>query len=83
MNLVLFNLVFLLAIVVDSAWSWASSEGFSRRQLLKVAGYASFGLVAAQVVAEDAVDVSPVEVAAVGDAKKVRGNIGLTSSDDF
>lgn len=38
---------------------------------MKVAGYASFGLVAAQVVAEDAVDVSPVEVAAVGDAKKL------------
>jgi hypothetical protein len=67
------SLAFCLAIVKESAWSLTFPEGLSRRQLLKVAGYSSFGIVAAPVVAEDAVLSPTVEVAAVGDAKKVSG----------
>ena len=67
------SLAFCLAIVKESAWSLTLPEGLSRRQLLRVAGYSSFGIVVAPVVAEDVALSPAVEVAAVGDARKVRG----------
>ena len=67
----LYNLAFVLVIVLESTWSWTCGEGWSRRQLLKVAGCSTVALVVAPVFAEDAIG-STVEVAATGDAKKVR-----------
>lgn len=77
MQLGLCHCLFLLVVVLlessSLAWSWTfSGQGFSRRQLCKVVGYSGIGIIAAPVLAEDAL-VAPVEVAATGDAKKVSG----------
>ncbi len=58
-----------LLLMLRSAVCW--TQGFSRRQLLEVAGYATVTVVATSAVAEDVI-LAPVEVSAMGDAKKVR-----------
>jgi len=73
--------VFVLFSRPESTLSWTAQDGFitSRRQLLNVAaGFSSFGLMIAPAIAEDGV-ISPVEVAASGDATKARDVVSLSS----